>query len=365
MDKTQTRTALVEHELKTWPEYFRALADGSKTFEIRKDDRGFDVGHRLRLREWSPHSGGRYTGREEHRTITYVLRGFGAVEAGYVVLGLAAIDAAPPSLPNVTVNIERLRARLREMAQEQHTRQQAVYGAADIRDAVEREDVLLSAAAALPCPCFDCNAGAYAKPSLPTAREVLELIRDADLDAQRMANVLYNLPHRVQADGSAMLTGHDQDQLRDARLAWESSSREMRKALADLSSQEPPSEGWEPTEQPVDRLGQGRLMLNAYGRRCWEAGRASATPEPPSPPPALALGQEWVSRVTTSDADEVPVMGGQSSPPPALDGYRLLRRFVERVARSEMVNTGTTLYEFRRDAQALMLDIAKAERNPR
>jgi len=31
-----------------------------------------------------------------------------------------------------------------------------------------------------------------------------------------------------------------------------------------------------PQEQPVDSTGQGRLMLNAYGRQCWEAGYHAA-----------------------------------------------------------------------------------------
>jgi hypothetical protein len=69
-----------------------------------------------------------------------------------------------------------------------------------------------------------------------TLRAILEQIREADLDAWRMSNVLYNLPHRVQADGTAVLTGADQDQLRDIRLAFETRSREMRKGLAVLQA---------------------------------------------------------------------------------------------------------------------------------
>lgn len=42
------------HELKVWPDYFARLADGSKTFEVRKDDRGFQAGDELLLREWDP-----------------------------------------------------------------------------------------------------------------------------------------------------------------------------------------------------------------------------------------------------------------------------------------------------------------------
>ena len=29
----------VDHVLKTWPEFYRRIQDGSKTFELRKDDR--------------------------------------------------------------------------------------------------------------------------------------------------------------------------------------------------------------------------------------------------------------------------------------------------------------------------------------
>lgn len=80
------------HDLKVWPEFFAALATGRKTFEVRKDDRGFREGDRLILREWHP-TDAAYTGAHIEASIGYVLRGgqFG-IEDGYVVLALTGPD---------------------------------------------------------------------------------------------------------------------------------------------------------------------------------------------------------------------------------------------------------------------------------
>jgi hypothetical protein len=88
------------HELKTWPEYFEAISTGEKTFDLRKDDRGFKVGDTLRLREWSPVSK-EYSGRELTRRIAYILphlptagcaATFG-LQAGHAILALGVIHA--------------------------------------------------------------------------------------------------------------------------------------------------------------------------------------------------------------------------------------------------------------------------------
>lgn len=91
------------HELKVWPEFFEALENGSKPFEIRKDDRGFMVGDELYLREWDPAKDGPtvpehwvYTGREMRRTVTYKFAGgrYGIPE-GICILGLSRATRSP------------------------------------------------------------------------------------------------------------------------------------------------------------------------------------------------------------------------------------------------------------------------------
>jgi len=76
------------HELKAWPQYFDALLTGEKTFEVRKNDRNFQVGDTLRIRDWNPNNGA-YSGRELEFQVSYLLHwGAFGIEAGNVVLGL-------------------------------------------------------------------------------------------------------------------------------------------------------------------------------------------------------------------------------------------------------------------------------------
>lgn len=87
------------HELKTHPEPFQAIEDGSKTFELRLNDRGFEVGHWLHLREYqfaTPGAEAHYTGRDMIRRVTYVLDGgFPGLRPGYVIMGLEHVNAEP------------------------------------------------------------------------------------------------------------------------------------------------------------------------------------------------------------------------------------------------------------------------------
>ena len=88
------------HRLKTWPEFFARVLDGSKPFEIRRDDRGFAEGDLLVLEEWDPartHDGlDGYTGRKLERVVTYKFGGgrYGIPE-GVCVLGLRPTPTPP------------------------------------------------------------------------------------------------------------------------------------------------------------------------------------------------------------------------------------------------------------------------------
>lgn len=79
------------HVLKTTAAYFEAVWSGEKTFDVRYDDRGYQRGHQVRLREFDPsapctvcprdpgepwHTGpdcAKFSGREVHADIGHVL----------------------------------------------------------------------------------------------------------------------------------------------------------------------------------------------------------------------------------------------------------------------------------------------------
>lgn len=74
------------HELKCCTEPFACLLNGSKTHEYRRNDRNFQIGDRLLLREWRTIEQA-YTGRSVRRTVTYVGTGYG-IPAGFCCLSI-------------------------------------------------------------------------------------------------------------------------------------------------------------------------------------------------------------------------------------------------------------------------------------
>lgn len=82
------------HDLKCWPALMPVLLSGDKTFEIRRNDRGFRVGDTLHLRGWDDNTK-QYTGDMLAREVTHILSAFPAgLKDGYVILSLA-----PPRSP--------------------------------------------------------------------------------------------------------------------------------------------------------------------------------------------------------------------------------------------------------------------------
>ena len=83
-----------EHDLKSWPEFFEPVFSGMKRFELRKNDRKYAIGDRLRLREWEPNTQ-TYSGRECWRDVQYIVDGLGpgcieplkGLMHGYCILG--------------------------------------------------------------------------------------------------------------------------------------------------------------------------------------------------------------------------------------------------------------------------------------
>lgn len=97
------------HFVKCWPQFFERVLDGSKTFEYRSNDRGYQKGDVVVLQEWDPskmepqmrvkqngdldvlglpaqEKG--YTGREARFTIGYVL----PINEHAVVLSITALE---------------------------------------------------------------------------------------------------------------------------------------------------------------------------------------------------------------------------------------------------------------------------------
>ena len=79
--------ARITHELKIWPEFFKQIRNGRMKFQLRRNDRDFQVGDELLLKEWDPehHDGtiptggkrpfkvGDYTGRELLVRVDYIM----------------------------------------------------------------------------------------------------------------------------------------------------------------------------------------------------------------------------------------------------------------------------------------------------
>ena len=79
------RMSRQHHYVKILPEYYIAVDNGTKTFEIRFNDRNYKVGDILHLQEFC---GGQYTSRELTKEICYMIDSPDYCKEGFVVLGI-------------------------------------------------------------------------------------------------------------------------------------------------------------------------------------------------------------------------------------------------------------------------------------
>lgn len=77
----------MHHILKIWPRYFEAVKSGEKTFEVRDNDRGFQKGDTVTLREYEIQRD-YYTARELNFKIGYVY----PLQDGRVIFSLLSVE---------------------------------------------------------------------------------------------------------------------------------------------------------------------------------------------------------------------------------------------------------------------------------
>ena len=90
----------MEHKLKTWPVFFADVESGVKTFEIRKNDRNFQVGDILILEEYDPWElteecqVGKYTGHKLRVIVNYTIRlnRIPGISDGFIGMGIEIME---------------------------------------------------------------------------------------------------------------------------------------------------------------------------------------------------------------------------------------------------------------------------------
>ena len=83
---SETAAGQKVHNIRLAKTYFNDVASGKKSFELRKNDRGYKVGDMLEMLEFAD---GRNTGRIIQAEVTYMLEGYTGLEEGYCILGIS------------------------------------------------------------------------------------------------------------------------------------------------------------------------------------------------------------------------------------------------------------------------------------
>lgn len=78
------------HDLKTFPDYFGAVLSGKKPFEVRLNDRDYQVGDVLHLMEYFKDTDS--YGMDDFFDVTYILKDKEFVKDGYVIMSIQPKD---------------------------------------------------------------------------------------------------------------------------------------------------------------------------------------------------------------------------------------------------------------------------------
>jgi Domain of unknown function (DUF3850) len=86
---------MARHEIKIWSDWYTDIASGRKSFEYRRDDRGYAVGDILHMIEFRP-APAEYTGRWIDAEVTYMMRSSHTADRigfpeGYCIMGIKVI----------------------------------------------------------------------------------------------------------------------------------------------------------------------------------------------------------------------------------------------------------------------------------
>lgn len=77
------------HEIKIAAMYYEDVVSGKKSFELRKNDRGYKQGDKLIMLEFKD---GKHTGRIVNADIVYMLEDYTGLAEGYCILGIQVMD---------------------------------------------------------------------------------------------------------------------------------------------------------------------------------------------------------------------------------------------------------------------------------
>ena len=75
------------HSLKTVQPFFSQVKNGTKTFELRRNDRDFQVNDEVYLKEYDLETNS-FSGQELRAKITYVLKDWTGLEDGYCIFSI-------------------------------------------------------------------------------------------------------------------------------------------------------------------------------------------------------------------------------------------------------------------------------------